>query len=38
MIKRILDNFLPDEFCPDPIPDMVFESLDSEVITSLNTY
>ncbi|XP_039124844.1 uncharacterized protein LOC120261159 [Dioscorea cayenensis subsp. rotundata] len=30
MIKRILDNFLPDEFCPDPIPDMVFESLDSE--------
>ncbi|KAM0940031.1 putative NT-type C2 domain, nucleoporin [Dioscorea sansibarensis] len=30
MIKQILDNFLPDEFCPDPIPDMVFESLDSE--------
>ncbi|KAJ0977002.1 hypothetical protein J5N97_012476 [Dioscorea zingiberensis] len=30
MIKRILDTFKPDEFCPDPIPDMVFESLDSE--------
>ncbi|KAI4366798.1 hypothetical protein MLD38_022622 [Melastoma candidum] len=29
MIRRILRNFVPDEFCPDPIPDAVFESLDS---------
>ncbi|KAK9698281.1 hypothetical protein RND81_08G093200 [Saponaria officinalis] len=32
LIKRVLDNFIPDEFCPDPIPDSVFEALDSEVI------
>ncbi|XP_008783793.2 uncharacterized protein LOC103702930 [Phoenix dactylifera] len=30
MIKRILDSFLPDEFCPDPIPDAVLKALDSE--------
>ncbi|KAL6994459.1 hypothetical protein U1Q18_043552 [Sarracenia purpurea var. burkii] len=30
IIKRVLDNFLPDEFCPDPIPDVVLEALDSE--------
>ncbi|KAI3725944.1 hypothetical protein L1987_65740 [Smallanthus sonchifolius] len=30
LIKRILDNFVPDEFCPDPIPVMVLEALDSE--------
>ncbi|KAL5581322.1 hypothetical protein UlMin_013764 [Ulmus minor] len=30
LIKRILDDFVPDEFCPDPIPDVVFEALDSE--------
>ncbi|TKY63089.1 DIL domain containing protein [Spatholobus suberectus] len=30
LIKRILDNFVPDEFCPDPIPTDVFEALDSQ--------
>ncbi|KAK9064729.1 hypothetical protein SSX86_016111 [Deinandra increscens subsp. villosa] len=30
LIKRILDNFTPDEFCPDPLPDVVLETLDSE--------
>ncbi|KDO55629.1 hypothetical protein CISIN_1g001323mg [Citrus sinensis] len=31
LIKRVLDNFCPDEFCPDPIPRVVLEALDSEV-------
>ncbi|XP_052196971.1 uncharacterized protein LOC127804203 isoform X2 [Diospyros lotus] len=30
LIKRVLDNFVPDEFCPDPIPEDVLEALDSE--------
>ncbi|KAF3435208.1 hypothetical protein FNV43_RR22295 [Rhamnella rubrinervis] len=30
LIRRILDNFVPDEFCPDPIPNIVVEALDSE--------
>lgn len=30
LIKRILDSFVPDEFCPDPIPKDVLEALDSE--------
>ncbi|KAJ9683278.1 hypothetical protein PVL29_019038 [Vitis rotundifolia] len=30
LIRRVLDNFVPDEFCPDPIPEVVFEALDSE--------
>ncbi|KAI4350533.1 hypothetical protein L6164_004981 [Bauhinia variegata] len=30
LIKRILDNFVPDEFCPDPIPTAVLEALNSE--------
>ncbi|XP_024974971.1 uncharacterized protein LOC112513080 [Cynara cardunculus var. scolymus] len=30
LIKRILDSFVPDEFCPDPIPEVVLEALDSE--------
>ncbi|GAB4847955.1 hypothetical protein Ancab_027017 [Ancistrocladus abbreviatus] len=30
LIKRVLNNFVPDEFCPDPIPDAVLEALDSE--------
>ncbi|KAJ7974778.1 EEIG1/EHBP1 N-terminal domain containing protein [Quillaja saponaria] len=30
LIKRIIDNFVPDEFCPDPVPDVVLEALDSE--------
>ncbi|PKI60370.1 hypothetical protein CRG98_019306 [Punica granatum] len=31
LIKRVLSNFVPDEFCPDPIPKVVFEALDYEV-------
>lgn len=30
IVKQILDGFLPDEFCPDPIPDDVLEALESE--------
>ncbi|CAK8541127.1 unnamed protein product [Lathyrus sativus] len=30
IIKKILDNFVPDEFCPDPIPADVFVALDSQ--------
>ncbi|KAI4318047.1 hypothetical protein L6164_025856 [Bauhinia variegata] len=30
LIKRVLYNFVPDEFCPGPIPDAVFEALDAE--------
>lgn len=30
LIKRVLNNFVPDEFCPDPVPDTVLESLDAE--------
>ncbi|MCL7050643.1 hypothetical protein MKW94_030945 [Papaver nudicaule] len=30
MIRRILQNFLPDEFCPEPVPDVVFDTLNAE--------
>ncbi|KAG6712564.1 hypothetical protein I3842_05G110300 [Carya illinoinensis] len=30
LIKRVLINFVPDEFCPDPIPEAVLKALDSE--------
>ncbi|XP_015893735.3 uncharacterized protein LOC107427853 [Ziziphus jujuba] len=30
LIRRILDIFVLDEFCPDPIPNIVFEALESE--------
>ncbi|KAF2305972.1 hypothetical protein GH714_009203 [Hevea brasiliensis] len=30
LIKRVLDNFVTDEFCPEPIPDIVLEALESE--------
>ncbi|KAI4366920.1 hypothetical protein MLD38_022721 [Melastoma candidum] len=30
LIKRVLYNFLPDEFCPDPIPDSLMYSLERE--------
>ncbi|VYS55990.1 unnamed protein product [Arabidopsis thaliana] len=30
LIKRVLNNFVPDEFCPDPVPDAVLKSLESE--------
>ncbi|KAF8011044.1 hypothetical protein BT93_J1607 [Corymbia citriodora subsp. variegata] len=32
VIKRVLDNFSPDEFCPDPVPSAVLEALASEDI------
>ncbi|XP_057521098.1 uncharacterized protein LOC130801299 [Amaranthus tricolor] len=34
LIKRVLENFVPDEFCSDPIPDAVFEALDTENINN----
>ncbi|KAM7280523.1 hypothetical protein ACFE04_007657 [Oxalis oulophora] len=30
LIKRVLDKFVPDEFCPDPIPGVVHEALESK--------
>ncbi|XP_042492184.1 uncharacterized protein LOC122071827 [Macadamia integrifolia] len=30
LIRRVLNNFAPDEFCPDPIPEALFQALDSE--------
>lgn len=30
IIRRVLENFVPDEFCSDPIPDPVFQALDAE--------
>ncbi|KAK8511442.1 hypothetical protein V6N13_024079 [Hibiscus sabdariffa] len=30
LIKRVLDYFVPDEFCPDPVPDVVLEALEDE--------
>ncbi|KAF5725507.1 hypothetical protein HS088_TW23G00230 [Tripterygium wilfordii] len=30
LIKRILCNFTPDEFCPEPVPGAVLESLNAE--------
>lgn len=37
LIKRVLHNFVTDEFCPDPIPDIVLEALESEVGDVLNS-
>lgn len=34
MIKRILCNFTPDEFCPDDVPGAVLEELNNEVTNS----
>ncbi|KAF2292869.1 hypothetical protein GH714_029525 [Hevea brasiliensis] len=31
IIERVLNNFVPDEFNPDPLPEAIFESLDSEL-------
>jgi hypothetical protein len=31
LVIRILCNFTPDELCPDPVPGMVLEELNSEV-------
>ncbi|XP_044466263.1 uncharacterized protein LOC123196340 [Mangifera indica] len=30
LIKRVVENFVPDEFCPDPIPKVVLEALEDE--------
>ncbi|KAF8091479.1 hypothetical protein N665_0445s0063 [Sinapis alba] len=30
LIKRVLNNFVPDEFCPDPVPHALLEALESE--------
>ncbi|KAK1295354.1 hypothetical protein QJS10_CPA16g00187 [Acorus calamus] len=30
VIRRVLSSFVPDEFCPDPVPEAVLEALDSE--------
>lgn len=32
LVKRILCNFSPDEFCPDPVPGAVLEVLNAECI------
>ncbi|XP_054795432.1 uncharacterized protein LOC129300854, partial [Prosopis cineraria] len=32
LIKRVLNNFVPDEFCPGPVPDTVLETLNTEDI------
>ncbi|KAL0344115.1 UNVERIFIED_CONTAM: hypothetical protein Sangu_1298900 [Sesamum angustifolium] len=31
LLRRILNSFIPDEFCPDSIPGVVLEALNSEV-------
>lgn len=31
LVKRVLCNFTPDEFCPDPVPGAVLEALNAEV-------
>lgn len=31
LIRRVLNNFVPDEFCPGPVPEAVFETLNTEV-------
>lgn len=37
LIIRVLCNFTPDEFCPDPVPGTVLEALNAEVyLTSLS--
>ncbi|KAL0327360.1 UNVERIFIED_CONTAM: hypothetical protein Sangu_1814000 [Sesamum angustifolium] len=32
IIKRVLDSFVPDEFCPDPLPQGIIEALDTEEV------
>ncbi|KAK8554196.1 hypothetical protein V6N13_073128 [Hibiscus sabdariffa] len=32
LVKRILCNFTPDEFCPDPVPGAVLEALNAETV------
>lgn len=37
LLKRILCNFTPDEFCPDPVPGAVLEALNAECIIERET-
>ncbi|KAI3984340.1 hypothetical protein MKX01_011294 [Papaver californicum] len=37
LIKRILCNFTPDEFCPDPVPGAVLEALNAESIVEMQS-
>lgn len=32
LVKRVLCNFSPDEFCPDPVPGSVLEAINAEYI------
>ncbi|XP_071688010.1 uncharacterized protein [Rutidosis leptorrhynchoides] len=32
LLNQILDNFTPDEFCPDPVPDTVLEAINAEFL------
>ncbi|KAI3471566.1 hypothetical protein Pfo_028216 [Paulownia fortunei] len=32
LVKRVLCNFSPDEFCPDPVPGAVLEAINAECI------
>lgn len=34
IIERVLTSFVPDEFCPDPIPQDIIDALETEVSTS----
>lgn len=33
IIERVLSSFVPDEFCPDPIPQDIIDALETEVST-----
>ncbi|XP_073131137.1 uncharacterized protein [Henckelia pumila] len=33
LIKRVLNNFIPDEFCPEPMPRNIIAALDSEDVS-----
>ncbi|CDP13321.1 unnamed protein product [Coffea canephora] len=37
MIKKVLSNFVPDEFCPNPIPQSVIHALDHEDASGVST-
>ncbi|KAI3472528.1 hypothetical protein Pfo_028022 [Paulownia fortunei] len=38
LIRRILNSFIPDEFCPDPIPGVVLEALNSEYLRRIGSH
>ncbi|KAI3452609.1 hypothetical protein Pfo_009273 [Paulownia fortunei] len=33
IINRVLNSFVPDEFCPDPIPQNIIDALDTEEVS-----